>query len=421
MRMNSGFSFQKEPTAVYEYLQGKNAEIHFDYDEIMHDAHKKTFTIAKMTDLDLLKDMQNSLAQAFKNGIPFEEWKQSVKPILAKKGWLGKIKVKDPKSGQEKEIYVGNRRLKTIYDTNMRTAYAKARYESQMKSSGEYFRYTAVLDSKTRPTHRKLHGTTLPKNDKFWDTNYPPNGWNCRCKVQVLTEAEVRARGITPLADGSFLPSVAQDDFAYNPGKMDHLDEIFIEKKQEALGAVTAETARQKLKERLAGFGHERDLHVWRSGLEDAIDEIIVKDNPKTPINMVQVGFLNVFLAKKASEILGADVQSGGIIITKKHLSHAAPKRKEGYDHALRIEEMREIVSVLDNENNAYTDLRKKHKNILFIFEDKKDGSKINLIPIEISKIIKKFKQSNYVITLDKNDKKTIEDLIEKGEIKKIK
>ena len=82
---------------------------------------------------------------------------------------------------------------------------------------------------------------------------------------------------------------------------------------------------------------------------------------------------------------------------------------------------MREIVSVLDNENNAYADLRKKHKNILFIFEDKKDGSKINLIPIEISKIIKKFKQSNYVITLDKNDKKTIEDLIEKGEIKKIK
>jgi len=216
---------------------------------------------------------------------------------------------------------------------------------------------------------------------------------------------------------------VFEDDASIEGADVDEagIDEIFNEKKQEALGAVTAEAARQKLKERLAGFRHERDLHVWQSGLDDAIDEIVVKDNPKTPINMVQVGFLNALLAKKASEILSADVQSGGIIITKKHLSHAAPKRKEGYDHALRIEEMRDIVSVLDDKNNAYVDLRKKHKNILFIFEDKKDGSKINLIPIEISKIIKKFKQSNYVITLDKNDKKTIEDLIEKGEIKKIK
>lgn len=418
--MNSGFSFQKEPTAVYEYLQSKNAEIHFDYDEIMHDAHKKTFTIAKMTDLDLLKDMQNSLAQAFKDGTPFEEWKAEIMPKLAAKGWLGKTKVIDPKTGEERQIYVGNRRLKTIYNTNMRTAYAKARYESQMKSSGEYFRYTAVLDSKTRPTHRKLHGTTLPKNDKFWDTNYPPNGWNCRCKVQVLTEAEVRARGITPLADGSFLRDVCDEDFAYNPGKIDKIDEILKEKQEKALNSLRSQD-KAKLETRLESFERQRELYVWQRGLKDAIDEIVVKDNPKTPINMVQVGFLDAFLAKKASEILGTDVQSGGIIITKKHLSHAAPKRKESYDHALRIDEMSEIVSVLDDENKAYVDLRKKHRNILFLFKDKKDGSKINLIPVEISKIIKKFKQSNYVITLDKNDKKTIEDLIEKGEIKKIK
>lgn len=76
-----------------------------------------------------------------------------------------------------------------------------------MQSLGEYFRYTAVLDSRTRESHRKLQGKTLPKTDKFWDTNYLPNGWGCRCKVQVLTEAECIARGIVPLADGSFFTS----------------------------------------------------------------------------------------------------------------------------------------------------------------------------------------------------------------------
>ena len=413
-------SFFKEPTAVVEYLQEKTPELHFDYDEIAHDAHKRTFTIAKMTDLDLLRDMQTSLAEAFKNGTSFDEWKAGIMPKLAAKGWLGKTKVIDPKTGEEKQIYVGNRRLKTIYNTNMRTAYAKARYESQMKSSGEYFRYVAVMDRLTRPAHARLHGTTIPKTDPFWNRNYPPNGWNCRCQVQVLTKEECEAKGIVPLADGSFLRDVCDEDFAYNPGKVDKIDEILKEKQEKALNSLRSQD-KAKLETRLEGFERQRKLYVWQRGLKDAIDEIVVKDNPKTPINMVQVGFLDVFLAKKASEILGMDVQSGGIIVTKKHLSHAAPKRKESYDHALRVDEMREIVSVLDDENNAYADLRKKHRNILFLFEDKKDGSKINLIPVEISKIIKKFKQSNYVITLDKNDKKTIEDLIEKGEIKKIK
>lgn len=399
MRMNSGFSFQKEPTAVYEYLQSKNAEIHFDYDEIMHDAHKKTFTIAKMTDLDLLKDMQNSLAQAFKDGTPFEEWKQSVKPMLAKKGWLGRIKVKDPKSGEEKEIYVGNRRLKTIYDTNMRTAYAKARYESQMKSSGEYFRYTAVLDSKTRPAHRKLHGTTLPKNDKFWDTNYPPNGWNCRCKVQVLTETEVRARGITPLADGSFLPNVAQDDFAYNPGKMDHLDEIFNKKKKEALGAVTAEAARQKLKERLANFKHEQNLYVWQKGLDGMVDAviggIIIKDKV---FQVAQVGELGPGV-KASLKQLGVEPKADSIAVYQNTISHitrdSKPKSKEP-----NAAEIKAIVGVFDRAKHVFYD--KQKGNLLYFYKSLQNDHMVNYAAVDLDFVLKKFKTDNFIATISK-------------------
>ena len=136
---------------------------------------------------------------------------------------------------------------------------------------------------------------------------------------------------------------------------------------------------------------------------------------------MVQVGLLGEALANAASKILGLDVNSGGIILTKKHLSHASPKRKEAYDHAFRVEEMKQIVSVLNDESKAYVDLREKHQNIVFVFEDDKDKTKINLIPIEIRKIIHKFKQSNYVITLDKADKDKIRELIKNGYINKIK
>lgn len=415
------FSFFEEPTAVYEYLKSKKPEIHFDYDEIMHDAHKKAFTVAKMMNLDILKDTQASLTKAFKEGVGFDEWKKSVKPMLAKKGWLGNIKVKDPKTGEEKEIYVGNRRLRTIFNTNMRTAYAKARYESQMQSLGEYFRYTAVLDSRTREAHRKLHGKTLPKTDKFWDTNYPPNGWGCRCKVQVLTEAECIARGIVPLTDGSFLPQAAEKDFRYNPGKIDKMDEILKDKQNKALGAITSTLAKNNLKQTLENFEHERDIYVWQKSLNDLIDEVIVKKNPKTMLNVVQVGFLSETIAKIASKILGFNVEVGGVILTKKELSHASPERKGVYDHAFRVEEMRKIAEILADEDRAYIDLRDKKNNIVFIFDDEKDDSKINLIPIEVSKIHKKFKQSNYVITLDKNIKEDILGAIKGGKIKKIK
>lgn len=60
----------------------------------------------------------------------------------------------------------------------------------------------------------------------------------------------------------------------------------------------------------------------------------------------------------------------------------------------------------------AYMDLSNRHENIVFIFNHEQDSSKLNLILIEISKVHKKFKPSNYVIALDKSD---IENMIDKN------
>ena len=398
------FSFFEEPTAVYEYLKSKKPEIHFDYDEIMHDAHKKAFTVAKMMNLDLLKDTQASLTKAFKEGVGFDEWKKSVKPMLAKKGWLGNIKVKDPKTDEEKEIYVGNRRLRTIFNTNMRTAYAKARYESQMQSLGEYFRYTAVLDGRTREAHRKLHGKTLPKKDKFWDINYPPNGWGCRCKVQVLTEAECVARGIVPLADGSFLPQAAEKDFKYNPGKVDKTDEILKDKQDKVLDAVTSSLAKKNLKQSLDSFDHERDVYVWQKSLDDAVDELLVKKNLKAPIVAFALGKLGKDVIKKSEKLLGVKIETEYIAGDKHGILHVRPERKGQYGQDLRIEEIKKIVKTLaDDKTPVSADT--VNKNIVFWFEDEKDASKINKIVIDLNYKLKKFGLTNYMATASKVDK----------------
>ena len=398
------FSFFEEPTAVYEYLKSKKPEIHFDYDEIMHDAHKKAFTVAKMINLDLLKDTQASLTKAFKEGVGFDEWKKSVKPMLAKKGWLGNIKVKDPKTDEEKEIYVGNRRLRTIFNTNMRTSYAKARYESQMQSLGEYFRYTAVLDGRTREAHRKLHGKTLPKTDKFWDTNYPPNGWGCRCKVQVLTEAECVARGIVPLTDGSFLPQAAEKDFKYNPGKVDKTDEILKDKQDKVLDAVTSSLAKKNLKQSLDSFEHERDVYVWQKSLDDAVDELLVKKNLKAPIAAFALGRLDKDVMKKSEKLLGVKIETEYIAGDKHGILHIRPERKGQYGQDLRIDEIKKIVKILaDDKTPVSADT--VNKNIVFWFEDEKDASKINKIVIDLNYKLKKFGLTNYMATASKVDK----------------
>ena len=390
-------SFFDEPTAVYEYLKSKKPQAHFDYDEIVHDAHKKAFTVAKMMNLDLLKDTQASLAKAFKEGVGFDEWKNSVKPMLAKKGWLGNIKVKDPKTGEEKEIYVGNRRLRNIFNTNMRTAYAKARYESQMESLGEYFRYTAVLDSRTREAHRKLHGKTLPKTDKFWDTNYPPNGWGCRCKVQVLTEAECIARGIVPLADGSFLPQPAEKDFAYNPGKVDKTDEILKDKQDKVLDAVTSSLAKKNLKQTLENFEHERDIYVWQKSLDDMVNAVIGGKIIKDKIYQVaQVGELKQSI-KKNLKIIDVEPKASSIAVYQNTISHitrdSKPKGKEP-----NIDEIKAVVGVFDEAKRVFYD--KKDNVLLYFYNSLQNDNMVNYAVIRLDYTLKKFKTDNFIATI---------------------
>ena len=152
--------------------------------------------IAKITKLDLLSDIQDSLIKAQKQGKSFESWKKEIKPTLAKKGWLGKVDVTDERTGEVKTINVNNTRLKRIYNTNMRTANAQGRARAQYALEGDiYLRYIALQDGLTRPSHLRMHGITLHRDDKFWERNYPPNGWNCRCVVRAYSKSECEAQG----------------------------------------------------------------------------------------------------------------------------------------------------------------------------------------------------------------------------------
>lgn len=209
------FDFNLPPEENIKALKAKKPKLSFKYDEVMHEAHLKAFTIAKVTKLDLLSDIQDSLLKAQSEGKSFEVWKKEIKPTLAKKGWLGKVEVRDEKTGEIKTINANNARLRRIYDINMRSANAQGRAKAQYALEGEiYLRYIALQDGLTRPSHLKMQGITLHRDDPFWKTNYPPNGWNCRCVVRAYSKAECERQGFS-ISQTPPLP-IASVDWSYD-------------------------------------------------------------------------------------------------------------------------------------------------------------------------------------------------------------
>lgn len=50
-----------------------------------------------------------------------------------------------------------------------------------------------------RVEHQQWDGLALPKDDPFWNTHFPPNGWGCRCYARFISQAsydQYQSKGI---------------------------------------------------------------------------------------------------------------------------------------------------------------------------------------------------------------------------------
>lgn len=58
------------------------------------------------------------------------------------------------------------------------------------KKTPPFLEYVTMKDNRVRPAHVYLDGITKQKDDNFWNTFMPPNGWMCRCKVKSYSTGE---------------------------------------------------------------------------------------------------------------------------------------------------------------------------------------------------------------------------------------
>lgn len=117
----------------------------------------------RFTGAKTLAEVQQ-LNQLFRGAESFEEFYQ-----LAKK---------------QTDIFNGEW-LETEYTTAYLTGEASATYHRLIAQANifPYWEYKTMGDHLVRPEHALIDGIILPYDDPRWKKLFPPNGWNCRCRV----------------------------------------------------------------------------------------------------------------------------------------------------------------------------------------------------------------------------------------------
>jgi hypothetical protein len=149
------------------------------WDDIKKSAHDRAFMVAGAAKADLLADLAAAVDKAIAEGETLEAFRGRFLEIVRRHGWAGWTgddrKTPDDKGGKGVAW-----RTRVIYQTNLATSYAAGRL-AQLKEAG--YRYWVYKHSDSvahpRPQHLAWNGLTLPADHPFWQSHYPPNGWNC--------------------------------------------------------------------------------------------------------------------------------------------------------------------------------------------------------------------------------------------------
>jgi SPP1 gp7 family putative phage head morphogenesis protein len=227
------------PTEAIEFFRSKGLappSARFDWRDVWLEEHARSFVVAKATQDDVLQLIRGRLDEALANGTTQAEFIRDMQKELTAAGWWGKSIQRDPQTGELKEVQLGSRhRLRTIFDTNMRTAHAAGRWAriQRTKAAFPYLEYRQIDRPTARDAHKPFDGIIRPVDDPIWLIIFPPNGWFCGCDVRQMNDRMLRREGkeVSPAVDlqsapftnprtgeTSDLPVGIDPGFSSNPG-----------------------------------------------------------------------------------------------------------------------------------------------------------------------------------------------------------
>lgn len=194
--------------------------------DLWQEHHAHGFMVAGVARADLLNDLRGAVDRAIAGGIGFDQFQREFSQIADRAGW-------DPRGGKAW-------RARVIYDTNIRQSFNAGRWQQlndpDMALTRPYLRYRHSDRSKfPRPLHQSWDGLILRRDDPWWRTHAPQNGWMCKCYVEAVPPRELRRLGKegpdTAPDDGTYewtdkrtgevhtIPNGIDPGFAYNVGE----------------------------------------------------------------------------------------------------------------------------------------------------------------------------------------------------------
>lgn len=148
-------------------------------------ARQNAFMITGDIEQDAISDVRDALLDDLRDGTSLDSFRDRAGDILKSSG-------------------LSNNRIETIYRTNVQSAFRDGREtiarDPLVMEAFPYQAYLAIHDARVRSSHLALESLGLSgtnvfrRDDPFWDYWTPPNGFNCRCGVRLMTvEAAARA------------------------------------------------------------------------------------------------------------------------------------------------------------------------------------------------------------------------------------
>jgi uncharacterized protein with gpF-like domain len=192
------------PVETLEFFRAKGSyRVIGNWWEMWEEEYVRAFTVTGITNISLLESVRASLDKVLDGGGTFEMWKKAILPELRAA----------VANGTAPLSILTDRRLRIIYETNIRMARAAGKWKRIQKTKARrpYLMYVALDDGKARPLHALWGGLQTgkpiiaPVDHIIWTILFPPNGWGCRCSVIQLSARDIEDRGLHLTTDAELI------------------------------------------------------------------------------------------------------------------------------------------------------------------------------------------------------------------------
>lgn len=165
------------------------------------DVRRLSFTVAGNYSNRMLALIQAELVAQIEAGTSLVEFSAALETRMKSAGFLQTVQ----QSGTLRASH-----LETVFRTNTLNAYnaGRARQASQPNVARVFpvWEIRTARDNRVRDSHKALNGTKLLASDPFWQSNYPPFDYNCRCRV-------ISRRSTSSVVEGSTVTEPGTEGF----------------------------------------------------------------------------------------------------------------------------------------------------------------------------------------------------------------